>query len=58
MSACKRSEGQSCQANTDCDDALICCIAPSGVRGNCAVSMDDCSDIKGSAADDDAGPSE
>ena len=56
LCACKRTEGESCQDNTDCDDGLVCCIAESAARGTCGTSLDECMQVAGSEDDDDAGP--
>jgi hypothetical protein len=56
LSACKRADGDSCQAPSDCDDGLMCCITESSVRGTCLA---DCSQTMGSSSsDDDAGSSD
>lgn len=33
--ACKQSEGDPCQVDSDCDDGLICCPALQTPRGQC-----------------------
>ncbi|MET0384841.1 MAG: hypothetical protein ABW321_02725 [Polyangiales bacterium] len=43
LSACSQGEGATCQINEDCDDGLLCCIAPTAVRGTCASTLDRCS---------------
>jgi len=43
--ACTRGEGESCQIVSDCDDGLVCCIAPRAARGTCATSTERCSQV-------------
>lgn len=35
LPACKQSEDEACQVNTDCDDGLVCSIADNALRGAC-----------------------
>jgi hypothetical protein len=59
LCACKRSEGESCQVKTDCEDALVCCIASTAARGYCAASLDRCTlpriETDGGRLDNDGG---
>jgi hypothetical protein len=40
--ACHQAEGETCQINSDCEDGLTCCIAPTAARGTCAANLDRC----------------
>ena len=53
LSACKRSEGESCQVASDCDDGLVCCIASRSARGFCGTSMESCKSVPTSDAGND-----
>jgi hypothetical protein len=54
LAACSQSDGEPCQANSDCGDGRMCCLATQTARGYCGktcpvqVKKDD-------AGSDDAG---
>jgi hypothetical protein len=45
LAACTRGEGESCQIDKDCEDALVCCIAQGAARGTCASSTERCTQV-------------
>jgi hypothetical protein len=54
LAACKQSDNETCQVNTDCDDGLVCCRG-AGPRGACHAPA---SAACGNASVVDAGSSE